>query len=204
MKAHIQRTLFLLFFLSGFCSLLYQVVWMRLAFASFGVITPVMSVVISVFMLGLAIGSWAGGKWIKYLTSRSRASAAYFYGAAEALIGLGALNVAPLFSFGQKLLLNVGEADSNAYLISSAVIIGLSLLPWCVCMGTTFPFMMAFVKEQDTEQTSSFSFLYLANVVGAMCGTLVSALILIELLGIRHTLMTAGVINFVIAAIAVR
>jgi spermidine synthase len=66
MKSHIQRTLFLLFFLSGFCSLLYQVVWMRLAFASFGVITPVMSVVISVFMLGLAIGSWAGGRWIKY------------------------------------------------------------------------------------------------------------------------------------------
>jgi spermidine synthase len=204
MKSHIQRTLFLLFFLSGFCSLLYQVVWMRLAFASFGVITPVMSVVISVFMLGLAIGSWAGGRWIKYLTSRSRASAAYFYGAAEALIGLGALNVGTLFGFGQSLLLNVGEADSNAYLILSAIIIGLSLLPWCVCMGTTFPFMMAFVKEQDTEQTASFSFLYLANVIGAMCGTLVSALILIELLGIRHTLVTAGVINFVIAAIAVR
>ena len=68
MEKRIQRILFLLFFLSGFCSLLYQVVWMRLAFASFGVITPVMSVVISVFMLGLAIGSWAGGKWIRNRT----------------------------------------------------------------------------------------------------------------------------------------
>src|SRR5206468_4388104 len=142
----------------------YQVVWMRLAFASFGIITPVMSVVISVFMLGLAIGSWAGGKWIKYLTSRTRASAAYFYGAAEALIGLGALNVPTLFGLGQKLLLNVGEADSNAYLLSSGVIIGLTLLPWCVCMGSTFPFIMAFVKEQDPKETASFSFLYLANV----------------------------------------
>jgi spermidine synthase len=204
MKSHIQRTLFLLFFLSGFCSLLYQVVWMRLAFASFGVITPVMSVVISVFMLGLAVGSWAGGRWIKYLTSRSHASAAYFYAAAEALIGLGALCVAPLFGFGQTLLLNVGESDSNAYLFSSAVIMGLSLLPWCICMGTTFPFMMAFVKEQDRQQTGSFSFLYLANVAGAMCGTLISALILIELLGIRNTLVTAAIVNLLIAAIAVR
>ena len=48
---------FLLFFISGFCGLLYQVVWLRLAFRSFGVITPVLSVVISVFMLGLALGS---------------------------------------------------------------------------------------------------------------------------------------------------
>ena len=48
--------LFLLFVASGFCGLLYQVVWIRLAFAAFGVITPVLSVVISVFMLGLALG----------------------------------------------------------------------------------------------------------------------------------------------------
>ena len=137
MGKHIQRTLFLLFFLSGFCSLLYQVVWMRLAFASFGVITPVMSVVISVIMLGLAIGSWAGGKWIKYLTWRTRASAAYFYGAAEALIGLGALSVPALFVLGQRLLLNAGEANSSVYLLSSGVVAGLALLPWCVCMGST-------------------------------------------------------------------
>ena len=53
--------LFLLFFVSGFCGLLYQVIWTRMAFAAFGIITPVLSVVISVFMLGLALGSWAGG-----------------------------------------------------------------------------------------------------------------------------------------------
>ena len=50
-----------MFFCSGFCGLLYQIVWVRLAFASFGVNTPVLSVVISVFMLGLALGSWFAG-----------------------------------------------------------------------------------------------------------------------------------------------
>ena len=43
---------------SGFCGLLYQVVWLRLAFAAFGVITPVLSIVLSVFMFGLSLGSW--------------------------------------------------------------------------------------------------------------------------------------------------
>ena len=57
-----RRVLFFLFFFSGFASLVYQVVWTRMAFASFGIITPVLSVVLSVFMLGLAVGSWAGGR----------------------------------------------------------------------------------------------------------------------------------------------
>ena len=74
-----RPVLFLLFFLSGFCGLLYQVVWTRLAFAAFGIITPVLSVVISVFMLGLSLGSWAGGKWILALTQRARVSAVAFY-----------------------------------------------------------------------------------------------------------------------------
>src|SRR5207244_2320755 len=59
MPAHRHKLLFLLFFISGFCGLLYQVVWTRLAFAAFGIITPVLSIVISVFMLGLGLGAWA-------------------------------------------------------------------------------------------------------------------------------------------------
>src|SRR5579863_3974769 len=81
---------FVFFFLSGFSSLVYQVVWTRLAFASFGIITPVFSVVISVFMLGLSIGSWAGGKVIPGLVRRTGLSAIFFYAGAELIIGLGA------------------------------------------------------------------------------------------------------------------
>src|SRR5580658_4556241 len=78
-----RRVLFFLFFLSGFSSLVYQVIWTRLAFASFGIITPVLSIVLSVFMLGLALGSWAGGRWIPVLTARTGGSAIFFYAGAE-------------------------------------------------------------------------------------------------------------------------
>src|ERR1017187_4827311 len=78
MNSFTRRVLFFLFFLSGFASLVYQVVWTRMAFASFGIITPVLSVVLSVFMLGLAVGSWAGGRWIPVLTKRTGFSASFF------------------------------------------------------------------------------------------------------------------------------
>src|SRR5207237_948908 len=98
MNLFMRQFLFLAFFFSGFCSLVYQVIWTRLAFASFGIITPVLSVVISVFMLGLSLGSWLGGRFATRLGRNTMLSAATFYGAAEFMIGLSAFAVPKLFS----------------------------------------------------------------------------------------------------------
>src|SRR6266436_4412557 len=183
--------LFLLFFLSGFSGLVYQVVWTRMAFAAFGIITPVLSVVISVFMVGVALGSWAGGRWVAALSERTGLSAIYLYAFVELVIGLGAFAVPNLFTLGAHLLSVAGQTDSFNFLFFSACALAASILPWCVCMGATFPFMMAYVREQDSSRSDSFSYLYLANVLGATIGTLAAALVLIEMLGFRHTLWVA-------------
>ncbi|MBW1781119.1 MAG: fused MFS/spermidine synthase, partial [Deltaproteobacteria bacterium] len=197
-----KNLIFIFFFLSGFCSLLYQVVWIRLAFASFGILTSVMSIIISVFMLGLAVGSWAGGKWIVRVTRKTGISAIHFYALSEFLIGISSLMVPFLFNKGADLILTVGEMGSGKYLFLSAIVIAVITLPWCFCMGVTFPAVMAFIKENSITQKDSFGFLYLANVIGAMVGTLVSALVLIELLGFRHTLMVAMLANIGVAVAA--
>lgn len=204
MNPAMRRLLFLLFFLSGFCSLVYQVVWTRLAFAAFGIITPVLSVVLSVFMLGLAAGSWAGGRWIGRWVEKTGISAIAFYAAAELTIGLSAFAVPQLFATGEKILLAAGQANSGGYLFLSALMLAVSLLPWCVCMGATFPLVMAYVRERNKTERESFSFLYLANVLGAMSGALFSAVVLVELLGFQHTLWFAAAGNFVIALAAGR
>jgi spermidine synthase len=194
-----RRALFLFFFFSGFCSLLYQVVWLRLAMSAFGVITPVLSIVVSVFMLGLALGSWIGGKIINPLIQATQKSALLFYAFAELMIGVGAFLVPQCFHFGEICLRNSSQSDSLSYLIASASIISISLLPWCFFMGITLPFIMAFVKQQNTEPNNSFSFFYLANVLGGMAGTLISSFVLIELIGFSWTIRLAGIINILIA-----
>ncbi|MGO8701811.1 MAG: hypothetical protein ACLQVY_29360 [Limisphaerales bacterium] len=198
-----RQRLFVLFFFSGFCSLVYQMVWTRLAFASFGIITPVLSVVISMFMLGLSVGSWGAGWMIPGLVRRTGVSAIYYYAGAEFIIGLGALVVPQLFGWGARWLLSAGQTDSFHYLMLSGIVLAAAILPWCVCMGATFPLMMAFVWERDSANTESFSYLYLANVLGAMCGTITAAVVLIEVLGFRHTLALAALLNFCIAAMSV-
>ncbi|HZF00929.1 MAG TPA: hypothetical protein VE344_03440 [Methylomirabilota bacterium] len=197
-----RAVLFFLFFFSGFSSLVYQVVWTRMAFAAFGIITPVLSVVLSVFMLGLALGSWAGGRSIAFFVNKTGLSAVAFYAGAELLIGLGAFAVPKLFAAGEHILLSTGEMNSGGYLLLSALALGISIFPWCVCMGTTFPFMMGYVREVDRRNTESFSFLYLANVLGAMSGTFYTAVVLVEILGFHRTLWVAAAGNFTIAFIS--
>ena len=197
-----RLVLFVLFSVSGFSGLVYQVVWVRLAFASFGITTPVLSMVVSVFMLGLSLGAWAGGQSVKLLVRKTGLSALWFYAGTELIIGIGAFAVPALFAVSQRMLLIAGEADSSRYLLFSGLALAFSILPWCIFMGATFPLMIAFVREQDTASTESFSFLYVANVLGAMAGTIVSATVLVELLGFRHTLWIAAAGNFSVAIVA--
>ena len=194
--------LFLLFFCSGFCSLLYQVVWLRLAFAHFGIVTPVLSVVLSVFMLGLGAGSLLAGRWGAPLAARLNLSPLVLYGGAELIIALGAPAVPGLFALGERLLLQVGAASSVGYLLLSGLAITVAILPWCLMMGATFPLMMTFVRARDRSRSESFSFLYLANVIGAMTGTIISAAVLIELLGFTRTTLVAAALNAIIALVS--
>jgi spermidine synthase len=202
MNQFTRRILFFLFFLSGFSSLVYQVVWTRMAFASFGIITPVLSVVLSVFMLGLSVGAWGGGRAIGALVQKTGLSAILFYAGAELVIGLGAFAVPKLFAAGEHFLLTSGQTNSTNYLCLSALVLAASILPWCVFMGATFPLMMAYVRERDRQNAKSFSFLYLANVLGAMCGTFLSAVVLVEILGFRATLWVAAAGNLTVAFIS--
>lgn len=204
MPSPLKFVIFCAFLISGFCGLLYQVVWIRMAYASFGIITPVMSVIISVFMLGLLIGSATGGYVVESLDRKLHISALQSYALAEFLIGCGAFCVPRVFGFGQRYLLTFGGMDSLGYLMASALTITASILPFCILMGFTYPFMMAFIRRCDERSESSFSFLYFANLIGAMCGTLFTALVLVELVGFNSTLLIAAACNYLIALMCLR
>lgn len=193
-------TLFLaLFFVSGFCGLVYEVVWLRLAMGAFGVTAPFVSLFLSVFMAGLGLGSLAGGRLARRLDA---AAALRLYAAAEALIALSALGVPWLLGHSRALLAGMAWGSSGYYAASGACAAA-ALLPWCAFMGATYPLAMAAIARRVPEAARhSFSGLYLANVVGAGLGALTAAFVLIELLGFRGTLFAAAALNLGIAAAA--
>lgn len=87
------RWFFAFFFVSGFCSLVYEIVWLRLAMARFGVVTPLIATVLSVFMGGLALGSWAAGRHAVRAEGRGSLPPLRLYALAELVIGISAFIV---------------------------------------------------------------------------------------------------------------
>lgn len=193
--------LFSLFFISGFCSLLYELVWLRLAMAQFGVTTAMVSTVLSMFMGGLGLGSWAGGR-----LTRNWHGAVHplrFYAFAEIMVGISGLVVPLELVWGAHLLHRFGSDSSFAYYLLSGAWVALSIVPWCACMGATIPLAMLSIRlRPQNEGTRSFSFLYLANVLGATAGATLP-LLLIEGFGFRHTLWFSACLNFMLGAAAV-
>ena len=196
---------FAFFFVSGACSLVYQVVWLRLAMAAFGVTTPMVSIVIATFMAGLAVGSWAAGR----LARRDPVSPAVplrLYGLAELLIALSGVVVPWGLEVGRRALSAATGAPwgSAGHYASAGLCVAVVLLPFCTAMGATFPLAMWSIRRtRPGASARSFSFLYLANVLGATAGTLLSAFVAIELLGLRGTVLMAAWLNGLLAAAAV-
>ena len=193
---------FAFFLISGCCSLLYEVVWLRLAMAQFGVTITMTSTVISVFMAGLGLGSWASGKLTSRLEMRRQFPRVWAYALIELVIGISSLVVPYEFLLGRTLLEAAGFSSSLGYYVIAGLWLAGAMLPWCICMGATFPIAMWAIREYSSDgRGRSFSFLYVANVLGAFCGTLLP-LALIEHFGFRNTLLFGGMLNFLLAACA--
>jgi spermidine synthase len=197
-----MRGYFGFFFVSGFCSILYELVWLRLAMAKFAVTTALASIVLSAFMVGLGLGSWAAGHYMRTRPTSLAFSALRLYALAELLIGVSAIAVPRELSWERTFLQRLDanfSLSGAAFYLAAGIAIALTVLPWCACMGATFPFAMSAIKSEFAERSSrSFSYLYLANVLGAVTGAIVP-LLLIEEWGFNATLHIGASLNLGLA-----
>jgi spermidine synthase len=157
------------------------------------------------FMAGLGIGSLAAGAWIRRSGNDIRFPPLRLYALTEFAIGVSALAVPLELAWGHRVL-EVAAAHSILSPVLSYLLSGtwmaLTLVPWCACMGATIPLAMFSIRsDARCESRRSFSFLYLANVLGAVAGA-VFPLFLIELCGFHRTLWVGAALNATIAGSA--
>lgn len=189
-----------LFFFSGACALIYQVLWLRQLSLIFGVTVYAASTVLATFMAGLAIGSAAAGR----VSDRVRQPLLWF-GAAEVLIGVTAL-LSPLaldlVTAGYVAL--APELDSRALatvlrFVCSAVVL---LVP-TILMGATLPLVLQSSVIEEGGVAARLSLLYGINTAGAVAGCLLAGFFLIGGLGITATSRIAASVNVAIGAAAI-
>jgi spermidine synthase len=190
-----------LFCVSGFCGVLYELVWLRLSMAQYGVTSALVSIVLSSFMGGLGLGSWISGQYLRK-HGNDLQQPLRWYAITELLIGASAILVPFELKLGGHILQTAGISSSSAYYFASGTLVALTIVPWCACMGATIPIAMQAIRKGIAHEASrSFSYLYLSNVVGAIGGATLP-LLLIELNGFRGTLQIAALLNGMLALAA--
>lgn len=150
-----------IFFFSGFPALIYQLVWQRSLFAIYGINVESVTVVVTAFMLGLGLGSLAGG-----LVSRLKQLLLLV---AFALIELG---IGAYGYFSLRIFDAVGNATLGAgTLLTGALTFCLVLLP-TLLMGATLPILVAHLVRHTGNVGRSVGLLYFVNTLGSAAACL--------------------------------
>jgi len=194
-----RNVFFLLFTVSGFAGLIYESIWSHYLKLFLGHAAYAQTLVLALFMGGMAIGSWLCSRWSQGWRNLLRG-----YAAAEALIGLAAFLFHPIFvattdaTYANILPALGGEMSAALFKWALA---GLLILPQSVLLGMTFPLMSAgLIRRYPDAPGESLAMLYFTNSLGAAVGVLASGFVLIEALGLPGTVQVAGALNVALAA----
>jgi spermidine synthase len=177
----------ILFFISGFPALIYQIVWQRSLFTIYGVNIESVTMIVTIFMLGLGLGSLAGGRVSRIHALRIP----IVFGVIE--IGIGLFGVFSLAVFHRVALWTAGASTAKTGLITA----GLLLLP-TLLMGSTLPLLVTHVLRINRNVGESVGLLYAVNTLGSATACAVAAMFTMRLLGQSGSVRMAAVLNFIV------
>ena len=195
-----------LFFLSGACGLVYQVVWARMLVVVFGATMLAVSTVLSAFMAGLALGSFLFGR---YVDGRSAGGGVgrplRIFALLEAGVGLYALvfpALAAEIGSSAALVQAFGPGGGALAPFLRFVITFLLLLVPTTLMGATLPVLSKFVVRRLAGAGPGVGLLYGINTLGAVAGVVLVTFFLMEALGLKGSTWVVAAANFTVAALA--
>ncbi len=186
------------FVVSGFAGLIYESVWSHYLQLFLGHAAYAQTLVLAIFMGGMALGSALVARWSSRLRQLLLA-----YVLVEALIGAFGLVFHRVFIAASEYSLDTvvptlhsaWEAQVYKWALGALLI-----LPQSVLLGATFPLISGGIIRRWPERPgATLAMLYFTNSLGAAVGVLVSGFVLIRLVGLPGTVMTAGLLNVLLA-----
>ena len=193
-----RRFLLTAFVVSGFTGLIYESIWSHYLKLFLGHAAYAQSLVLAIFMGGMALGSWVIAR---YSFRIRRLLLAYVV--VEAVIGvLGLLFHSTFlaaydFSFATAIPALPSALWIHVYKWSLGSLI---ILPQSVLLGMTFPLISGgLIRRWPDRPGETLATLYFTNSLGAAVGVIVSGFVLIGAVGLPGTIRTAGILNIALA-----
>jgi spermidine synthase len=195
-----RRFLLGVFVVSGFTGLIYESIWSHYLKLFLGHAAYAQTLVLAIFMGGMALGSWA----VAHYSFRIR-QLLWGYVLVEGLIGIFGLLfhqtfvAAANFSFATVIPALPAAFMIHAYKWSLGALL---ILPQSVLLGMTFPLISGgLIRRWPARPGETLATLYFTNSLGAAIGVLVSGFVLIKAVGLPGTILSAGLLNIALALV---
>jgi spermidine synthase len=201
MRSSAARAYSLLFFLSGATGLVYELLWVRVLYQSFGSTIQSVTTVVAAYMGGLGLGAWLFGR-----RADRHAKPAALYGWLEIAIGGFGL-VSPLvLALAHRVYVGTAGALALGSGASVALRFGLAalvlLIPTTLMGGTLPALTKGFMGAERDRLQPSLGRLYALNTLGAVVGTALAGFVLVERVGIQGSLIGTAAVNLALGAAA--
>lgn len=170
-----------IFAVSGFCAMAYEVIWTKLLELIIGPTTYSFTIVLVTFILGLALGSmifgWLADKSSKtiWLLIFTQITAAFFALGVSQLLGNSQL-------FFAKVISNFKDQFALLSVLKAVILFAFMILP-TLCLGATFPLVGKIYTQSISKVGRSIGLAYSINTIGAVLGSFCAGFLLIPLLG---------------------
>lgn len=174
----------IVFIISGVAALLYQLIWQRSLLMIYGSNSESVAMVVTAFMLGLGLGSLAGGE----VSKRPNAPLVPLFSAAELLIGLYGLVSLQLFKWVGTYTLQASTFETG--LLAFALVFVPTLL-----MGATLPLLVAYRVNVTGHVGRSVSWLYFVNTLGGGIGAFLAGFFFLGKYGMTGSTRLAAMLN---------
>lgn len=193
--------IYVIFAASGFAGLIYESIWTHYLKLFLGHAAYAQTLVLALFMGGLAAGAWLAGKW-----SGKFKNPLAVYAMAEGALALWGWvfhdEYVAATAFAYKVIFPALPSPVLAgvfqYALSAALI-----LPQTMLLGATFPLVSsALIRAFPRTPGFSLAMLYCTNSLGGAAGMIVSGFVLIPRMGLPGTLLTAAFLNAVAGSAA--
>lgn len=184
----------IILFFSGLAALIYQTLWVKQLALVVGVEVYAVTVGISAFFAGLALGNAWLGKWVDRTPLPLR-----LYGGLELGIALTGAGATWALAHAAGPFVWLQDTVGPLAWTLPFVLVGLP----ATLMGGTLVALLRACQPAEGFVGLTSGLLYAANTAGAIAGTLATAFYLISTFGIQRTAWIAAAINLVLALSAI-
>jgi spermidine synthase len=181
----------ILFCASGFAAILYQIVWQRVLFTSFGVNVQAVTVVVTAFLAGLGVGGLVGGR----LSYGGDAALLRRFGQLELAVGFFGFVSLAFFRW-------IGTVTAVLPSTMRGLVVALIAMAPTTLMGATLPILVAYSVRRTGNVGGSVGSLYFVNTAGSALAAFAAALALLPTLGELRTIIVAAVVNLAVGSSA--